>query len=632
MKETLITLVSAAVILLAGMKVHAAAPVVTPPTKLPSGKTKISECNYPDTIRDGLHPFQYYGLAKRYLTRFDLERAQICVQKLRLNKSNKDAKILADRLEDALLPKYPLPKDAYAKFTEAINSKFHQKAIPTCEELVKQFPNCEWLYLVLADKYPFFSEDKFPERAEILKQVLKSNPHNVQALVGLAAIAERTNKLEEAWEYYQQAGKCFPEVTDDPSYCVVEERIKKAKSNATPPGRGLAQRMTPGSVIKVEPKREVHYQFIDKTGKTAVRIGPNTTTSEQYSNGLLLINGSDFDGRGQHEEIQYWDTNGDLIFSVERADAISARDDLCAVNREWSHDTPARWGFYNLKGEVAIAGRFSNVRPFNDGMAEATITDISDLQIWPFDYGFNGWGFIDKTGKWRCEPIYLNTHSFAEGLAPVALNRKIGYLNKNGAYAIDPKFDLARPFSEGLANVTILDERMRTWTEQYIDKTGKVAFSEVTKLPGTTPLRKYCDQNELCGFASHNFSYTDPNADLRKWDFHEGLVVARVGKLYGYKNRVGKIVIAPKFESAYEFYGGLAKVSLNKKFGFINKEGKLVIPAEYQKANSFAEGLAAVSADGKVWGFIDKNGKTVIEHKFVEAFSFADGLAKVGFY
>jgi hypothetical protein len=93
------------------------------------------------------------------------------------------------------------------------------------------------------------------------------------------------------------------------------------------------------------------------------------------------------------------------------------------------------------------------------------------------------------------------------------------------------------------------------------------------------------------------------------------LPVQRDGK-WGFLDLTGKIVIAPRFESAYCFYEGLAAVRLNGKWGFIDPTGKLVIPAEYTSLSSFSDGLASVFIDGptppeRVYGYIDKTGQMI---------------------
>lgn len=106
---------------------------------------------------------------------------------------------------------------------------------------------------------------------------------------------------------------------------------------------------------------------------------------------------------------------------------------------------------------------------------------------------------------------------------------------------------------------------------------------------------------------------------------------------YGYADSTGKIVIAPRFISAWDFSEDLARVGFcgekGYSIGYIDNTGKLVIETGLKDAEDYSEGLAAVqSRDGK-WGFIDKLGKWIIAPRFdnfeVKDYKFAEGLAAV---
>jgi len=98
---------------------------------------------------------------------------------------------------------------------------------------------------------------------------------------------------------------------------------------------------------------------------------------------------------------------------------------------------------------------------------------------------------------------------------------------------------------------------------------------------------------------------------------------------YGYIDKTGTFVIAPKFDWAFEFSEGLARVEINNKWGFIDKSGQFVIPLQFDWAYDFSEGLAAIKIEDK-WGYIDPNGQVVIETKFDPFVSnFSEGLARI---
>lgn len=101
---------------------------------------------------------------------------------------------------------------------------------------------------------------------------------------------------------------------------------------------------------------------------------------------------------------------------------------------------------------------------------------------------------------------------------------------------------------------------------------------------------------------------------------------------YGYINRIGKIVIEPKFRMAYDFAGGLARVRVGERCGFIDKRGRIVIPPDFgcgdYDLGDFSEGLARFKRQDR-YGFIDTSGKVVIDPQFDSASWFYEGLASV---
>ena len=105
---------------------------------------------------------------------------------------------------------------------------------------------------------------------------------------------------------------------------------------------------------------------------------------------------------------------------------------------------------------------------------------------------------------------------------------------------------------------------------------------------------------------------------------------------FGYKDENGKVIVAPKYDFAYDFSEGLARVHILGeavgrgygkaiRSGYINTKGEEVIPLMYTNVYDFQDGLAWVNTGGEFidtgfsqqfaggkWGVIDKNGKVVI--------------------
>ncbi len=99
---------------------------------------------------------------------------------------------------------------------------------------------------------------------------------------------------------------------------------------------------------------------------------------------------------------------------------------------------------------------------------------------------------------------------------------------------------------------------------------------------------------------------------------------------YSYIDSSGKMLIdASGYESAGGFSEGLAPVfSSRKGWGFIDKTGDLVIAPKFESALGFSEGLAAVLLNDK-WGFINRSGSLVIDHQFDWVADFSEGVAVV---
>lgn len=100
---------------------------------------------------------------------------------------------------------------------------------------------------------------------------------------------------------------------------------------------------------------------------------------------------------------------------------------------------------------------------------------------------------------------------------------------------------------------------------------------------------------------------------------------------YGFINRTGKIVIAPRFELALGFSDSRAAVQIDGKWGYIDAKGNIIIPPIFAHASEFSEGIAdAQNTENGRDGYINKKGEYVIKPQFYEACSFSEGFAAIG--
>ena len=176
----------------------------------------------------------------------------------------------------------------------------------------------------------------------------------------------------------------------------------------------------------------------------------------------------------------------------------------------------------------------------------------------------------------------------------------------------------AGSFSEGLA-----------WTESKIDVMDDKSYNTIVDFIDPRGMRAFRVRFEN--------SLEDLNCVS---NFSEGLATIRhsrddtLNDRFGFIDKTGKVIIAPRFESARPFCEGLALVWINGKGGFIDKTGKIAIEPQFEQLFPFSEGLAVFShgvelRPGTKYGYIDKSGKIVIPAQFGSARQFTQGMAVV---
>jgi serine/threonine-protein kinase len=145
--------------------------------------------------------------------------------------------------------------------------------------------------------------------------------------------------------------------------------------------------------------------------------------------------------------------------------------------------------------------------------------------------------------------------------------------------------------------------------------------------PPVTPLEPFISNNKW-GYKDKDGKVVIQPQYNSAANFSEGLARVRLGYKYGYIDQMGTVVIEPLFGWAGSFSEELARVMNNSKFSYINQEGKFVNQQPFDGALDFSEGLAAVMIDKK-WGYINKRGELVIQPRFDGAENFSQERARV---
>jgi hypothetical protein len=241
------------------------------------------------------------------------------------------------------------------------------------------------------------------------------------------------------------------------------------------------------------------------------------------------------------------------------------------------------WGYLNEKGEIVIEPRFDNAGPFgSNGLAL-----VKDPATKEFYYiRLNG-----EKLQLDCNPEKLK--DFHNGRAIVVIGEKTGFIDSHGKLVIPANYVHVTHFSEDRAFAK--------------DDAGKVFLIDETG--------KNIDLGDMV-ITGYN-------------EFSEGLARVKIGELWGFADRSGKMVIEAKFEKVGNFQGGLVWARMAKgSAGYINKSGEYVIEAQYDVVQDFdpMSEMARVKK-AKAWFYIDKNNNklTVAADHF---FDFSEGLLR----
>lgn len=277
------------------------------------------------------------------------------------------------------------------------------------------------------------------------------------------------------------------------------------------------------------------------------------------------------------------------------------------------------WGFMNQRGQLVVFPDFDWADDFHDGLARAVVDGKTGYvsgngswvhnPIYPYADRFQEgravvgdgerYGFIEKSGS-VLVPLQLDgALRFREGHAAVMKDGLCGYINVKGDLSIPARFKSARSFHEGYAAVTWSGPEGAPDYAGYIDRRGKVVFSD------------------------------NSGGVLALGDFNEGLARIQGKSGWGYLGKTWKLRIKPQFEEARDFTNGIAAVKLDGKWGFIDKTGRFVIEPTFEAADDLDDRLIMVMLDGKV-GYINRVGDIGIEPQFESGLPFFSDYARVG--
>ncbi|MFC4232403.1 WG repeat-containing protein [Parasediminibacterium paludis] len=261
-------------------------------------------------------------------------------------------------------------------------------------------------------------------------------------------------------------------------------------------------------------------------------------------------------------------------------------------------------------------------------------------KLYQFRSQNNKYGFIDKTGNIKIEPIYLVVKKFSDGLYFVSkevITRGYKWVCidtlGNEVFDIQDNFP-ETDFSEGFARISSLTRQWfinkkginqfkRTWKDGYQAFTKDIAYVSNIPFSNFYPI-------DTTGRRIGNKTYSRveiyQNLKSNSLVFSiDTLVKFKQDSLWGFKNENGDIVIKPKFYFVDRFQNGLCAVRLsyqefdvvNDYFfdAIINTKGEIVSQQPMHcymgLQGDFIEYYGGFHFSGGVH-YLDKNGQRVI--------------------
>jgi tetratricopeptide (TPR) repeat protein len=555
---------------------------------------------FPMVVPSGLNAAEYYKLAEGYA---HLELVRQAEEALSRASQSPDAGRFDEKIKILRATKLPRPpiSDEELNAYLAAASIDYVRDLPmsraALEDCIKKYPDFELPYSALAYREAWAKN--WQRSIELAKKVLQINPQNTAALDTMGDSYLWLDKVDLAMAAFHQA------LQADPADRVAANRLSMEYDYHHKPWYSkkafepLACTLLVGALLARSCIPQTGYGFIDRRGKMVITAGYAGCLGFKFSDGLVAVdNGS-----------KYWNTRGRRAFSKTFDEGREFSEGFACIK------TGKRWGYIDTSGAVRISAQFDDAESFHNGLAAVCLG--------------GKWGFIDRNGKLAVPVTYDGCLDFSDGLASVLKGGKIGFVNSAGDVVIPPSFDFADSFAEGLAIAGTNEGPTLQHHQVCINKEGKTVF-DLTKLK-----QQYAGAAEYGSTTSSMCQDIMSSSSFRsccskgKTQFHEGLLAVKLGDKVGYVNTLGKIVVPPRFDRAYDFHEGLAAIVNGDLGGYIDHTGALVISARYRSIGEFSEGLAAVQINDR-FGFIDKSGNLVVKPAFESVQPFSQGLAQVG--
>lgn len=311
-----------------------------------------------------------------------------------------------------------------------------------------------------------------------------------------------------------------------------------------------------------------------------------------------------------------------------------------------------KYGYIDKTGKMVIPPRYESATFFSEGLAlVSTVHPVeSTSRYQQYERKFF---YIDTAGNMTIEHSekLIYTGRFSGGLAVVEdiKTRKFGYIDKKGKVVIEPIYIDAHSFHDGLALVTRYDPDSGSASNIFIDSNNNV---KISLPPGVVCESTFHDGYTYCEWDNpeiDNARVFPPPPPPGGTYYQEPW--KHMNDSYGFYNKEGILLILPyNIYKGYRFSAGLAAVSRTKPsfserylehslwdymWEYIDTRGNRVFKGTYKFASPFSEQMAVVGKDDGMslrYGYINRKGEEVTPFQYFEPQPFSEGMAFVIMY
>ncbi|MEM7654497.1 MAG: WG repeat-containing protein [Bacteroidota bacterium] len=242
--------------------------------------------------------------------------------------------------------------------------------------------------------------------------------------------------------------------------------------------------------------------------------------------------------------------------------------------------------------------RFQVGRKLKEPLTSDQLTDEGALR------NINGrWGLILPNGERRITSAsYIGP--FSDGAAAFRTNELWGLLGDQGKELLPAQY--MNLIDHGLES-PLLISHLHGYKFTFLDIEGKFLFEKLSDSLAEGGQQRYVNAVGT---------------------FQEGKLPVRLGKLWGFMDEKGAVIIPPTFAAVQPFAEGLAPVKVRRNWGFIDQRGESQIKNRYRRVRTFQEGWAA-ARKGKRWGYLNAQGKWAVKARYINIEDRKNGLAIV---